>query len=359
MNVLFVVLDGASPRHVEATVMPTLYGLAANGAWCRTGAIGVLPSSTYPNHATFVTGVPPEQHGIIANAWPSAAGTVCSWEAGPRVPTLFDSMRAAGRPSAAVFGDDHLIGATGATRADHHWPEDGLLDDVVVRDALGYATDTETVERVIEATGQGFELVVAQLNQTDTVAHLFGPDSEEALRHARRVDGLLADLVDSLRHDWDEWVVVIVSDHSQETVTVPEPIDLRGEAAMRRLTGQVVDDGSMAVLGGEMAADAGWTTGVVGVEGFHRAGPDTAFVWAGPGRWFSPVALPVHGVHGGPRTSAQVAVVSGGHPEAGRFRTVLTEGRPRSTLWAPAVADLLGVTAPSGLDRTSGASPDG
>jgi hypothetical protein len=357
VKVLFAVIDGASPRHVDPTVMPTLHGLARNGAWCRAGAIGVLPTSTYPNHATFVTGESPAVHGIVANEWPSPLGTVSSWDVGPSVPTIFDSMRAAGRPSAAVFGDDHLVGVTGAGRADVLWPEGGFDADVT-RDVLGYATDGETVGRVTQAVEQGCELVVAQLNETDTVAHIFGPDSDQALEHYRKVDGLLSRLVDSLRHEWGEWAVVVVSDHSQETVTVAEPIDLRAEAAARHLLGDVIDDGSTAVIGGELAVDAGWTTEVTGVEGFHRVDADTVLVWARAGRWFSPIALPVHGVHGSPRTSAQVAVVGGGHPKAEQFRTVLAEGRPRSTMWAPAVAELLGVVAPADLDRTDWAPPE-
>ena len=353
MKVLFAVVDGASPRFVDPHVMPVLHGLAVNGAWCRAGAIGVLPSSTYPNHATFVTGVPPTAHGIIANLWPSPGGTVTSWDTGPSAPTLFDSMRVADRPSAAVFGDDHLVGVTAAAQAGSLWPEGGFAEDTA-RDVLGYATDAETVERIVRAVDQGSELVVAQLNETDTMAHLFGPDSDQALDHYRLLDGMLGRLVDSVRHDWADWVVIIVSDHSQETVTVSEPIDLRGEALARGLTGAVVDDGSMAVLGGEMAVDAHWTTAVAGVEGFHRAGTDTVFVWARAGRWFSPAELPVRGVHGSPRTSAQVAVVTGGHPGAQGFRTLLSEGRPHATLWAPAIAGLLGVAAPSDLGPAVG-----
>ena len=47
-------------------------------------------------------------------------------ELGPAVPTLFDACRAAGRSSAAVFGDQCLVGVTGARTADTHWPPDGV-----------------------------------------------------------------------------------------------------------------------------------------------------------------------------------------------------------------------------------------
>jgi predicted AlkP superfamily pyrophosphatase or phosphodiesterase len=73
-KVLLLVLDGVSPRYVDEGVMPKLVARARAGGWCRPGGTGMLPSSTYPNHATFVTGVPPARHGIIANELPTRAG---------------------------------------------------------------------------------------------------------------------------------------------------------------------------------------------------------------------------------------------------------------------------------------------
>jgi hypothetical protein len=95
---------------------------------------------------------------------------VPSWEQGPAARTLFDAMHDAGRPTAAVFGDDHLVGVTGARRADFVWP-DGEWEAGVARDVLGCAKDRETTTRVVEAVGDGAHLVVAQLNEPDTAAH--------------------------------------------------------------------------------------------------------------------------------------------------------------------------------------------
>ncbi len=249
MRVLFLVLDGVSPRHVNEGVMPVLTSLARSGGWCRDGGIGVLPTSTYPNHATFVTGVAPERHGIVANEIPTTGGLVPSWERGLSSPTLFDAMREAGRSSAAVFGDHHLVGVTGATTADTVWPDGDFVDGVSL-DVLGYAKDRETTERVLGAVAGDAELIVAQLNESDTAAHIFGPDSPEALRRYGRADALVGSVTESMRGEWESWVVIVVSDHSQEAVTVSAPIDLRPAAAVLGLTGLLVDDGAVAVVGG-------------------------------------------------------------------------------------------------------------
>lgn len=341
-KVLLLVLDGVSPRYVDEGVMPVLTSLARSGGWCRQGAVGMLPSSTYPNHATFVTGVPPARHGIVANELPTDDGVVPSWERGPSAPTLFDAMRQAGRACAAVFGDHHLVGVTGAREASFLWPGDEEHPEVA-RDILGYAKDRETAGRVIGAVESGVELVVAQFNEPDTVAHVFGPDSPEALRRYRGTDRHLGTVIESLGPEWDEWAVIVVSDHAQETVTEPEPIDLRGAASTRGRLGLVVDDGAGAVLGGELARDPGWLTEVPGVGGVERLNDRTVLAWAAPGRYFAAAEEPVRGVHGSPRTAVQVAVVSGGHPAASPLGATVTRERPVSTSWAPAVAELLGL----------------
>jgi predicted AlkP superfamily pyrophosphatase or phosphodiesterase len=346
-KVLFLVLDGLSPRHVDDSVMPTLAGLARSGGWCRAGGIGVMPTSTYPNHATFVTGVPPGIHGIVANQLSIGDRAVPSWEQGPAVRTLFDAMHDVGRPAAAVFGDHHLVGVTGARRADFLWP-DGEWEGGVARDVLGYAKDRETATRVVESVGNGAHLVVAQLNEPDTAAHLFGPDSPEALHRYGRTDSCVATIADSLRPQWDHWVVVVVSDHSQETVTEPAPVDLRAAAFDRGLDGLVLDDGAAAVVGGGLAREPDWVRTVPGVDGVTRLNADSALVWAREGRWFSSVELPVAGVHGSPRTAPQVAVVTGGHPATHLLAQEISRRRPPAAWWAPRLARLLGIADPSG-----------
>ena len=77
-----------------------------------------MTSATYPNHATFVTGVPPRDARHRHQLGAADRSVVPAWELGPAVPTLFDACRAAGRSSAAVFGDQCLVGVMGARAAD-------------------------------------------------------------------------------------------------------------------------------------------------------------------------------------------------------------------------------------------------
>jgi len=347
VKVLFLVLDGVSPHYVTEGVMPTLTALGDEGGWCRDGAIGVMPSLTYPNHATFVTGVLPHDHGIVANELPGDEGVIPSWEVGPSVPTLFDATHAAGRRSAAVFGDHHLVGVTGAASATAVWPGNGHGTGVAT-DVLGYAKDRETTAATVRAVAGGAELVIAQFNEPDTVAHVFGPDSPEALRRYGGTDRYVGEVAESLRGEWGDWALLVVSDHSQESVTDTVPIDLHSAAAELRREGSIVDEGAAAVVGGAMADDPSWMVRVAGVEGIERLGDRSVLAWAAPGRYFAAGEVAVRGVHGSPRTAIQVAVVAGGHPGVEELAARIVRQPPRSTSWAPVIADLLGIPFPPG-----------
>lgn len=86
----------------------------------------VYPTITYPAHATMMTGVYPDRHGIVNNEIPTIGEKSSPWEwfAGAlKAPTIFDAARTAGLSTAAVFWPvtgnhpaiDYLI--------DEYWPQ--------------------------------------------------------------------------------------------------------------------------------------------------------------------------------------------------------------------------------------------
>ena len=224
-RVVFLIIDALPPRHVSDEITPTLAGLANQGG----SSIGraVMTSATYPNHATFATGVDPMVHRLLAN-WVVVDGVPRSAnEVGPAVPTIFDACRSAGRSSAAIFGDQHLVGVMGARAADEHWPVDGVLAEEVARDGHGYAADHEVMPRLLHVLeGDRPELVVGHLNEPDTAAHMFGPDSDGAIASYRSADAAVATIVEALCPTWDDTALIVVSDHDQENVRGDGVIDL-------------------------------------------------------------------------------------------------------------------------------------
>ena len=256
-----------------------------------------MPASTYPNHATFVTGVAPGAHGLWSSLIPSPtdgpapAGThpplFDAWEEwGRRCPPSSRSRSWGWACAAPPFsGTQHLVGVMGAGSADWCWPAKGELGDEVAKDALGYADDGATAEQIAEAVGRRPDLVVAQLNGPDTAAHLYGPDSDEALEAYRYTDAAIATVRQALAPHWDDWVVLVVSDHSQEEAS-DEAIDLDAAIKARGVDARIIRDGSAAIVTGQGGADPRWLDDVDAVVGVEPLADDTVVVWGRPGSSF-------------------------------------------------------------------------
>jgi arylsulfatase A-like enzyme len=379
--VLFTVLDALPARHVGPDHTPVLHDFARAGGWALDGGRAVMTSATYPNHATFSTGTEPRRHGIVTNWVPEPGRVVPAWKLGPRVPTLFDACRTAGRTTAAVFGDQHLVGVMGAGAADRHWPLDGVPPDGLELDEMGYLHDRDTVAELVRALDDEPDLVIAQINGPDTAAHLHGPDSDAALAGYRDTDALLALVREHVAWDETVWILVsdhdqepvterepidlqaetvwiLVSDHDQEPVTEREPIDLQAEIDARGLPLFALPEGNASVVCGEGARGASaWIEQIGGVEGTEpfdlgTDGLECGLVWTEPGRAFGFAGTPTRlGTHGGPRTRAQVAVVTGGHPMVEHLAHAMSKTPIEAADWAPTIASLLEVGLPSATGR--------
>jgi hypothetical protein len=356
VKVVFTVVDALPPRHVGGRHTPVLTALAHEAGAPPGQARAVMTAATYPNHATFATGARPVEHGLGTNFIPHLGGFTPAWEVGPAVPTVFDACRATGRTSAAVVGDQYLIGVMGARAADTHWPPDGEVPPGARRDAHDYIDDGDTIVALLAAVDGRPDLVVSQLNATDTAAHVHGPDSEAALIAYRETDARLDVIREHL--DWDDTVWIVVSDHDQETVVDPEPVDLRPAFAARGVELFALPEGSATVVCGDGALDAArWLPDVEGVEGtapFHLADPrlEACLAWSVPGRTFGFTELATEpGTHGSPRTRSQVAVVTGGHPAAPKLASAAASRALSAVDWAPTIASLLELPLPHASGR--------
>ena len=221
---------------------------------------------------------------------------------------------------------------------------------------MGYLEDRDTVAEILRALDLVPDLLVAQINGPDTAAHLYGPDSEGAFAGYRATDAWLAVIRDHIV--WDDTVWVVVSDHDQETVTYREPIDLQAEIAARDLSLFALPEGNAALVCGDGARDA--RTWIDDVEGVESSAPfaladgtlECLGVWAEPRRAFGFTGTPTRlGTHGGPRTRAQVAVVTGGHPVVESLARTVAATPVAAADWAPTIASLLGVDLPGATGR--------
>ncbi len=338
MPVVFVVLDAFPNSAVDVELTPTIDRLARSGARHPDGGRAELTAATYPNHATFATGVSTLEHRIIANRvlvdgrWRPAA------EVGPAAPTIFEACRTEGRSSALVVGDQYLVGTCGGGAADEHWPPGGDVPEGAARSDAGYVADRQVVDVLAGLELGDFDLLFVQLDEVDGARHRYGAWSDEAAEQCHRTDAALGTVVEMLQPRWDDTVLMVVGDHDQEDIDASTLVDF--ESCLPDGVDRFYQGTAVLLVGPMGRADLLDLPGVIdatSLDSRHHV------VWGRPGQVFGWG----HGEsadHGSPRTATQLAVVSGGHPDVARLRSEFTAARPPATVWARWMAETLGLT---------------
>jgi hypothetical protein len=343
-RVVFLVLDGLPVEVAGREVTPVL------SQWCDDSGTeprsipAVLPAATYPNHATFVTGAAPIEHGVVGNFVLGADRRfVAARDVGPRVPTIFDVLTDAGHRSSVVVGDQDLIGVMGAHRASEHWPPGGVVPDGAATDAHGYVDDDVTLPVLLRALEGDAGLVLGHLNAPDTAGHVDGPAGARDVYRA--TDARLAPIRAAIEARGDDTVVLVVSDHSMEPVTEDEPVDLSAALDGTGLTW--FPEGTAALVHGEHGDVAGVLAGTPGVGGVRELAPALHLVWAEEGRWLCFAGIGSEpGMHGSPRTARQLAAVVGTSPAVRDLDARVARDDFDATSWFGLVLDRLEVAQP-------------
>jgi len=217
-SVLLVSLDGFRADYLDLGITPNLARLARDGV--RAGWMTPsYPSLTFPNHYTIVTGLRPDNHGIVHNTMRDAAlGTFSlserdavgdgRWWGGE---PIWVGAAKAGLPSATLFwpGSEAAIQGVRPTR----WqPFD---------DTIPLAARVETVVGWLsEPAATRPRIATLYFETVDHDSHDHGPDSQQAHAAVRSVDAAIGRLLDGLsaRGVLDRTNLVIVSDHGMAAV---------------------------------------------------------------------------------------------------------------------------------------------
>jgi predicted AlkP superfamily pyrophosphatase or phosphodiesterase len=241
-SVLMISVDGMRPDYItKATAhglkVPVLRSFMQNGMYAN-GVVGVVPTVTFPSHATLVTGVWPETHGIYNNvrfdplnrnkdAWYWYASDI-------KAPTLWHRAAQAGIVTASVFWPsttnaddiDYLVPAYPT-----HSPEDASLIEALSR-PVGYLSKleketgpfyiydsvlafddllTRTSVSIIRDAKPGFMTI--HLVSLDHFEHMTGPFSAESDNAMERTDQMIGQLVEAERANDPNAIIAVVSDH--------------------------------------------------------------------------------------------------------------------------------------------------
>lgn len=219
--VILVSIDGFHPGYLKRGDTPVLSRLAAEGA---SGPMRPsFPTVTFPNHYTLVTGLHPDNHGIVGNTMVDAelgrfslgnAAAVTDrrwWDQGE---PIWVTAENAGVVTGTMFwpgseAEIRGVRPTYWTRFDQSMPGDARVDRV-----LGWLDLPEDQQPRFSTLY--FDIV-------DTAGHRHGPDGAATREAVRSVDASIGRLVEGLkaRGLYERTVLVIVSDHGM-AATAPE-----------------------------------------------------------------------------------------------------------------------------------------
>ncbi|MQY62801.1 MAG: alkaline phosphatase family protein, partial [Calditrichaeota bacterium] len=177
-TVLLISLDGFRWDYLEKADTPNLDRLVSTGAKARA-LIPAFPTKTFPNHYTIITGLYPENHGIIANTMfdPAYGDTFMlskretvsdgRWYGGE---PLWVTAEKQGRISATLFwpGSEAEIGGVRPTywyQYDHDLPHADRINQILAW--LDLPPDRRPI------------FITLYFPDTDDQGHRFGPDSQE------------------------------------------------------------------------------------------------------------------------------------------------------------------------------------
>ncbi|EDY19007.1 type I phosphodiesterase/nucleotide pyrophosphatase [Chthoniobacter flavus Ellin428] len=243
--VVLISVDGLAHYYFDdpKAEMPTIRQLAAEGAHADRMKCS-MPTVTWPNHTTLVTGVNPGKHGVIGNSYlDRARGTIVALIPDPifnkdeivQTPTVYDVAKAAGLKTAGIIWP----ASRGAKTLDWTVP-DVFTDDLFQK----YGTPSLLTE--FKAAGIPYEkqgmwcksgdgesrdhmyaqmldfvvhthrpnLALLHLVEVDHVEHAKGPQTPEAYAAVKFADERVREVWDELKKDYPgKATLIVASDH--------------------------------------------------------------------------------------------------------------------------------------------------
>lgn len=219
-TLILISIDSYRANYVHRGHSPVLAALAADGVHAK-GLRPVYPSLTYPNHYTIVTGLFPDEHGIVSNTMrdpalgsfspPNRAANIDGrwWD---QAEPIWVTAQKQGRRTASVFWPGTQAEIRGVRPA--YWQ---LFDSSVPPDAR---VDQALAWLDLPA-GQRPTFVSLYFEQADVAGHNYGPDSLQVDEALVSIDAALGRLVEGLRQRnlYDTTNLVIVSDHGMRATS--------------------------------------------------------------------------------------------------------------------------------------------
>ncbi|NJL51758.1 MAG: alkaline phosphatase family protein [Hydrococcus sp. SU_1_0] len=223
-TVILISFDGFRWDYLEKVDTPNLDNLIANGVKAKA-LIPAFPTKTFPNHYTIVTGLYPENHGIIANTMydPQFNST---FSLGDRS-SVEDGRWWGGEPIWVTAKKQGQVSAT------LFWPgSEAPIKDIrptyweKYNGKLAYHKRVQKVLDWLELpTEKRPTFIALYFDEPDSQGHKYGSDSKEVRDAIGKVDTTLGWLLEALkqREILEKVNIIVTSDHGMTTIS-PERV---------------------------------------------------------------------------------------------------------------------------------------
>jgi predicted AlkP superfamily pyrophosphatase or phosphodiesterase len=210
---ILVSIDGFRPDYLGLGSTPTLDALAAGGV--RAAMRPSFPTKTFPNHYTLVTGLRPDEHGIVDNNMEDTRRPGARFSLGNAKQALDPFWWDAAEP---IWVTAERQGVRTATM---FWPG----SEVPIRGVRPSTwqrydqsiSNRQRVEAVMDWLRRPPErrprFVTLYFDTVDTAGHAKGPGAPEVMAAVAEVDARIGELVAEMKALGQPANLVIVSDH--------------------------------------------------------------------------------------------------------------------------------------------------
>ncbi len=252
-RVILISLDGTRPADLSEETLPSLVAFARRGVLAER-LIPAIPSNTFPNHVTLVTGVAPEEHGLVNNVFLDpqrglfAKREIPDWI---EVEPLWSLLARQGVVSASY----HWVGSEGPWRGrgPRYWKKfsSRTSERDKVEQILAWLDLPEDAPRP--------RLITSWFHGADAMGHRHGPGTPAVRRHLREQDRAIAKLIEGLdeRGLFESTTLIFVSDHGM--VAPAMHVDLDSGLARAGIEARVLGIGGFATVVPE--ANEEWSPG--------------------------------------------------------------------------------------------------
>src|SRR5215471_13042289 len=217
-TVILISIDGFRSDYLDKYEPPNLRSLAQDGVraqWMTPS----FPSKTFPNHYAIVTGLYPQDNGIVENNVFDRSFNA----------TLTMSNREEVKKGRWWLGEPIWVTAEkqGQKSAPYFWPgseaEIGGVRPTYWKPYDGKVPDSERVDTVLGwlylPSSERPTFLTLYFSDVDSAGHDFSPDSQATRNAVLKVDSEIGRLIEGLkkRGIWTNVNLIVVSDHGMAT----------------------------------------------------------------------------------------------------------------------------------------------